>query len=152
MLSKEELDVIKERALIATAGPWEVFKDMHTKGERQIGTAWAHPQAKGPVSVVTIATSVIGREAKYFVYMQDDDANFIAHARQDVPELIAEVERLQRFEQKAIYAIEENRKLREALEFYADEDNYNIPYTRQFSDVHNEGGNIARKALGGENA
>lgn len=35
--------------------------------------------------------------------------------RKGVPALIEEVERLQGFEQKAIYAIEENRKLREAI-------------------------------------
>ena len=42
-------------------------------------------------------------------------------AFQDVPALIAEVERLQQFEQKAIYVIEENKRLqkeRNALEFH----------------------------------
>jgi len=34
------------------------------------------------------------------VYIRAEDANFIAHARQDVPELIAEVERLKRYEEK----------------------------------------------------
>lgn len=49
------------------------------------------------------------------------DISAIEIAFQDVPALIAEVERLQRFEQKAIYVIEENKRLqkeRTALEFH----------------------------------
>lgn len=84
----------------------------------------------------------------------------IAIAECDVPALIAEVERLQRFEQKAIYAIEENRKLREALEFYADEENYkgfetsitigDTPHYFETNNIEIDNGSIAEKALGGD--
>lgn len=96
-MNKEQLEVIKKRANKATEGPWKIFEDSEVKGGCQIGTAWDHPQAKGPVGIVNLATSVTGGEIKNCVYIQGDNARFIAHARQDVPALIAEVERLQRF-------------------------------------------------------
>ena len=99
-MNKEQLEAIKERANKATEGPWKIFEDSEVKGGCQIGTVWDHPQAKGPVGIVNLATSVTGGEIKNCVYIQDDDARFIAHARQDVPALIAEVERLQRYETK----------------------------------------------------
>lgn len=100
MLSEKQLDAIKERVAKATQGPWKVFEDGNLKLGRQIGTAWEHPQAKGPVGVVNLATSVKESEVEHCVYIRAEDANFIAHARQDVPELIAEVERLKRYEEK----------------------------------------------------
>lgn len=93
-MNKEQLDAIKERANKATEGPWKIFEDSEVKAGCQIGTAWDHPQAKGPVGIVNLATSVTGGEIKNCVYIQSDDARFIAHARQDVPALVAEVERL----------------------------------------------------------
>lgn len=83
-----DLDGIKERAERATGGSWEVVKS-DDKGV-QIGTTWAHPQLKAAVPVVTTAKSLKG----VTTYIEDDDARFIAHARQDVPALIVEVERL----------------------------------------------------------
>lgn len=91
-----DLEVIKERVERATEGSWEVMKS-DDKGV-QIGTTWAHPQLKAAVPVVTTAKSLKG----VTTYIKDDDAEFIAHARQDVPALIAEVERLR----------EENNQLR----------------------------------------
>ncbi len=93
-MNKEQLEVIKERANKATEGPWKIFEDSEAKGGCQIGTAWDHPQAKGPVGIVNLATSVTGGEIKNCVYIQSDDARFIAHARQDVPALIETVEKL----------------------------------------------------------
>lgn len=76
--------------------------------------------------------------------------DFLLNGVQDVKYLINEVERLQHFERKAIYTIEENKRLREALKFYADKENYYRSYTEDFSKVHNEGGKIARQALNDE--
>ena len=64
-------------------------------------------------------------------------------------ELDAENFRLRQFEQKAIYAIEENKRLREALEFYADEENYrNISMAKLYSNIAADNGKTARQALG----
>lgn len=87
-LHELDLEAIKERVARATEGSWEVVKS--DKKGVQIGTTWAHPQIKAAVAVVTTAKSLKG----VTTYIKDDDAQFIAHARQDVPALIAEVERL----------------------------------------------------------
>jgi hypothetical protein len=59
----------------ATPGPWKVFRDK-SKGETLIGTAWDHPQLKGPDSVVGHVYSVHGER----VYIQDYDADLIAES------------------------------------------------------------------------
>lgn len=64
------LDEIKKRAEAATPGPWAAHERAH-KNE------WA---LRGPA---TSARTLVR-----------EDATFIAHARQDVPALVAEVERL----------------------------------------------------------
>lgn len=78
-------------------------------------------------------------------------------AFQDTPALIDEIERLQHFERKAIYTIEENKRLREALKFYADDKNYKdfetfitIGDTSCYFETNNieiDNGSIAEKAL-----
>ncbi len=68
MISNEELTQIKERTEKATLGPWNSRKD---------GTVFLeHTQDIANVCTV------------------NGDAEFIAHAREDVPRLVAEVERL----------------------------------------------------------
>ena len=57
--------------------------------------------------------SIIGK------YKEFDKAVSAMILTKDVPATITEVERLQQFEQKAIYVIEENKRLREALEIIA---------------------------------
>ena len=92
--------------------------------------------------------SIIGK------YKEFDKAVSAMILTKDVPATITEVERLQQFEQKAIYTIEENKRLREALAFYAD----NITYVHEYfldgevikatTPIAADSGNIARKALG----
>lgn len=68
------------------------------------------------------------------------------------PMLIEEIERLQAFEKQAVYTLEENRKLREALQFYADKENHNFDVvgciTCSLSPIDYDDGQKARKALG----
>lgn len=96
-MTSEELQTIKERAEKATAGPWTMDR--------------TREQIKGPrYTICNIAFDVDGRfePETYAAYkaiggvadedtnpFQDEDAAFIAHARSDIPALIAEVERLQ---------------------------------------------------------
>lgn len=61
------------------------------------------------------------------------DRNFIAHARQDIPTLIAEVERL-----------------REALAFYADPRTHKQICSEEPPEIWVDEGKIARQALEGE--
>jgi len=88
----EQLQAIKEREKLASCGPWDVYENRNGVG---IGTRFEHPQLKGPVPIIGSAVKRVGHEAMHQVYIKKEDAEFIAHARQDVPTLIAEIERLQ---------------------------------------------------------
>jgi hypothetical protein len=79
-LSSEELDQIEARCAAAVSGPWKSFIEGrdHTSGSSFIMTG--SPDQRGPDIELSGATS------------QDQD--FIAHAREDVPRLLAEIRRL----------------------------------------------------------
>jgi hypothetical protein len=81
---------IEKRSEAATRGPWQVHRSL--LGERQIGTLWDHPQIKGPLAIVTMSLHAV--EPKHRVFIKEDDAEFIAHSRQDIQELVEEVKRL----------------------------------------------------------
>jgi hypothetical protein len=97
MMTDEKLQAIKARAEAATPGPWETREDSDFyQGGRYIGTGPYH---------YTTGSEKPGRpsthpEDCYFktdvcrVQSGEADETFIAHARTDVPALLAEVERL----------------------------------------------------------
>lgn len=74
-MTNEELELIRKRAEAATAGPWIADGDEITSA-----TVLCHKYNE-PVTI-----------AETFHDYADDD--FIAHAREDVPKLLAEIERL----------------------------------------------------------
>jgi hypothetical protein len=82
LLSDEELTIIEARAAAATPGPWESFVEGrdHHGGDNFVRTGGLDDTCPdlylSPASV--------------------EDQDFIAHARQDVPRLVAEVRRLRR--------------------------------------------------------
>lgn len=76
-MTQERLDAIREREAKATAGPWDVE-----------GSAYC-----GPLDTLTVYPVEDGGALAY-VQPSWEDAEFIAHAREDVPALLAEVERL----------------------------------------------------------
>jgi len=76
-MNAEQLNAIKERAAKATPGPWEA-KGLHS------------------LSYARVEKRETKYESKIIVEaLNDDNIVFIAHAREDVPALVAEVERLQ---------------------------------------------------------
>ncbi|HEU4557104.1 MAG TPA: hypothetical protein VFS20_04615 [Longimicrobium sp.] len=79
-LTAAELKEIEERCRRASAGPWISMIEGrdHTSGSSFIMTGLPH--ARGEDIELSGAT--------------DDDQDFIAHARQDVPRLVGEVIRL----------------------------------------------------------
>ncbi|MFJ3713690.1 hypothetical protein [Streptomyces sp. NPDC090053] len=101
LLTDEELDEIEELAGAATPGPWHV---------RQLDDEFA----MSLVAISTVPDSGIGERWPDFDHQQivaatlvqqpryvdvadecwDENATFIAHARQDIPRLIAEIRRL----------------------------------------------------------
>ncbi|MGN7478991.1 hypothetical protein ACTHOQ_14170 [Solibacillus silvestris] len=88
-MTEEQLQVIKMRAKYATDGPWKVVKS--EEFGMQIGTAWEHGQLKAGVPIVTTEHGIDG----VTVYINKDNAEFIANAREDVPALLQQVTSLQ---------------------------------------------------------
>lgn len=83
MLSEDELNAIKERTSCATPGPWETTEDGYgiiTSYERE----WddTNPACQG--HIISPLQGIL----------EDHDAEFIAHAREDISDLLAEVDRL----------------------------------------------------------
>ncbi|PPG34504.1 hypothetical protein [Rathayibacter sp. AY2B9] len=81
---KIDLDAIESRAGAAEAGPWEITPSLGKAGSIlgrwSVDTAWNEPD---------------GKNISYEVN-DKADAEFIAHAREDIPALIAEVRRLRK--------------------------------------------------------
>ena len=97
-MTQERLDEIQEREAKATEGPWGV------DGPAQCGPgdslAVYHVEDGGTVA---------------YVQPSWDDAEFIAHAREDIPALLAEVERLSRRNEDLEYVAAQARKAVERL-------------------------------------
>lgn len=87
-MTTERLEEIKRREQAASKGPWARDKSDHTgsqviaRGNHVIG--WHHRHGR------QIDSQVV------------NDWEFMAHARQDVPDLVAEVERLKKVLDQAI--------------------------------------------------
>ena len=110
-MNEKELAEIEERAAKATEGRW-IFQK-----------AWATSDILDDTGA-DIASNVERR-----------NADFVAHARQDVPALVEEVRRLNA----------ENARLRAALCFYSNDSTYSM------SIIDKDRGQIAKNALkGGE--
>lgn len=86
---RERLDAIRAREQKATEGPWEVYIDSTT------ATPWAVQAGRGLFGAVARAAT---DQADY----GKADIEFIAASREDVPWLLAEVERLTQAIQEAL--------------------------------------------------
>ncbi|WP_313150744.1 hypothetical protein [Lysinibacillus capsici] len=152
MINQEQLNAIKERVAKATPGPWEYDED-----ERGI---WN----KGGFNYLGTVT------------LLHNSAEFIAHAREDVPALVAEVEYLRgmlrdtrkivrqkvkevktlqnackNYKAKHEVLVAENEQLRETLCFYGDLSKYVIiAHMNKETDLAVDLGEKARQALGGK--
>ena len=96
-MTEEQLRQIEERAAKATAEPW-IHKESDIKLHYvQSPSMWGHEtdHRGGIVLSNTYQESHIG--------LLPPDAEFIAHAREDIPALIAEVRRLWEMATKAGY-------------------------------------------------
>lgn len=146
-MTSEELQAIKERVANATPGEWII--DNSSDDRPYITDIWFDGEENGHVEI-----------HRYGAAAESYDAEFIAHARQDVPKLIAEVERLRdeyeatedlfhRTDEALGYEQEENKQLREALQFYAAQGTYEPVYFEDLNPIVEDRGDIARQALGG---
>lgn len=100
MLTDEDLDAIEARARAATAGPWYVcyLDDDHAMNLTAVateviptGTRWPNFD---PAKVVAATLVQQPRYVSHAAECWDEDADFIAQARADVPRLLQEVRRL----------------------------------------------------------
>lgn len=153
MINAEQLNAIKERVAKAMPGPW-----YRGEGYEQMCPGYYVASEANGLIVLAEEEGIL----------RDEDVQFIAHAREDVPALIAEVERYRDIWyhglgkadaeiQANLHVIEaqqqENARLREALEFYADFYKYNYGGDADAmklvstSVITKDGGHIAREAL-----
>jgi hypothetical protein len=77
-LSEEEITAISARCERSTAGPWKSYVE-------------GREQMSGSDFIMT------GAEDIYLTGATAADQDFIAHARQDIPRLVAEISRLRKF-------------------------------------------------------
>lgn len=89
-MTDKELSTIKARADAASPRPWRVGRDMSS--DWLIGSFLTGADGKHDWYVLTRDI----RCSEMITGGAEHDAEFIAHARSDVPALLAEVERLQR--------------------------------------------------------
>jgi hypothetical protein len=116
MLTDNELAAIRARAMAPTLtfGPWVAsYRQLilNAAGEKAfpqgfpaempvaarcatwIMTGWDHGQARAPIPIVWLASSSFFTES-HFPHMEQADAEFIAHARADIPALLATIDAL----------------------------------------------------------
>jgi hypothetical protein len=83
-MTNEELAAIKARAEAATPGPWTAAEDPTDGGLWVMG--------KRPVRICDVESNTRSSDR----LLEVGDVEFIAHARSDIPALLAEVERLRK--------------------------------------------------------
>lgn len=84
-MTPERLAEIKSRAEAATPGPWEAELQ-----EVEVD----HDGTEYPYTGAWVPRACPWEDGDGYVHMDDANAEFIANARQDIPDLLAEVERL----------------------------------------------------------
>lgn len=97
-MTPEQLNAIKERVANATPGPWEVCNgtDVFTPlgSENKAGIQANHNDGWYIAKTNEGTTSVGDEEISLSFSEQNANARFISSCRQDIPALVAEVERL----------------------------------------------------------
>ncbi|MFF4696444.1 hypothetical protein [Streptomyces chattanoogensis] len=100
-LSDEELAEIEERAHAATPGPWHVrqLDDGHAMSLVAISTVpdCGHGERRPGFDHRTMVAATLVQQPRYVDVADerwDENAHFIASARQDIPRLVAEIHRL----------------------------------------------------------
>lgn len=82
VLTQVQLEAIRKRASLATEGPWAT------------GTGYEQASRGNYVFTTEGFGAIVAAECGGDCVLEDADAEFIAHARTDIPALLAEVERL----------------------------------------------------------
>ena len=93
-MTAADLDAIEQRANAATEGSWEY------DGCGEIIQHFSLPEPWATVVSTDVACMAYCYGGSAAGVERDEDAEFIAHARDDVPALLAEVRRLRAMEQR----------------------------------------------------
>lgn len=133
-LTAEDLAVIEVRANAATGGEWLAYEPMEFHGDIRIAKARDEYPDGSPKNtyVGRLVESHVGREKP-----RREDGAFIAAARTDVPDLIAEVRALTA-ERDELRAIVEGRKV--------------APTEAEFAELRGAGGSCTVSASYGDGA
>jgi len=157
MITEKELQEWKKLCDEATPGPWYAtisYYDVEVEKERNTWTVGPHSDG--------VNWENDSNQPGYGMW--HDDAKFAALARTAMPRLIEEVERLQRIiarevtendelgsEFVYVMALKDDvKRYREALEWYADKENYEWYVSALDAETIHDSGERARKALGTE--
>ena len=92
-MTRAALDAIRERVEAATEGPWHSHDFGHA-GEEEPSSIVVHVGGFDHSDLLTYDTETAVAWMPRWERQESDNATFIAHARTDVPDLLAEVERL----------------------------------------------------------
>lgn len=87
-MTEQELQAIEARAEAATTGPWEIDREELDEDFSDEEQAIAFPESIGPIVAWEHERGGMGEGD---IEQVEADAAFIAHARDDVPALIAAV-------------------------------------------------------------
>ncbi|WPS88785.1 hypothetical protein SMD22_07490 [Brevibacillus halotolerans] len=101
MMTREEIGAMRERAEKATEGSW--------KWQEYYDCSLSNSEGN-------VIVEAVGDDMSYIKVLRDEDAEFIAHAREDIPKLLAEIERLQTNWQRLEEYVYSRRE--EAFAFY----------------------------------
>lgn len=101
-MTNDELDAIEARTNAATVGPWHVWSDTDELVDipRPSGTS---PYPLAQCDQQDFTARIYAADYRKRDHRTSDNAYFIAHARTDVPALVAEVRRLRRLVRAAYY-------------------------------------------------
>lgn len=107
-----QIAAIRERSDKATDGPWGVFRECG--GRKRFGIATQKSLDDNDTGELDAIVDYEGRDSGI---LKEADAAFIAHAREDVPALLAEVARLQKVARLiGLHREAENQELRAEVE------------------------------------
>ena len=92
------LKEIRHRERDATPGPWVIQEKTLEKGvkDKMVTTAWLSLRTQFPEPILCVTQSM----SQATLWMSDADAEFIVHARDDLPDLMAS---LQLFGHRVVY-------------------------------------------------
>jgi hypothetical protein len=94
-MTDDELNEIEKRANAAAPGPWEDAEaSVWEHGQRVVDEVFVRRPGDNIAVAIAVASQILNPCADPRNVPSQDTAAFIAHAREDVPALIAEVRRL----------------------------------------------------------